>query len=534
MAGPGNVLIKIGAETGSAVRELATLDKSLGSTMTTGQKATAGLKKAAIPAAAALGAIGYAAVGATKAAMEDAAAQEHLAGQLKRTANATDAQIAAAEDYITSLSMQTAIADDELRPALGKLAAASHSVAKGQKLLALATDISAQSGESLDTVSDALAKGYLGQTRALGKLVPGVDKATLASKDMSKITAELADLTAGAATEAAGTAEGQYKTFQITLAELQETLGSGLIPVVETFLPLMQKGANFASQHTTAVKVLVGAVAALSGAILVANAGLKAYELYTKVAPAIVKAAAAAQWLWNAALSANPIGLVVVALAALGVALVVAYKKSETFRDIVRGALNVVKSAVTALGAAFDALKHAAGLAFDWITGHWKLALFAFGPVGAAVYVIADHFGDIQRAATAAYNFVTGAWKPGNFAFDAIAGAIRRVAGAFQSVAHWAQAAIDAVRALVDWLGKIHVPKIKLPHIPGTLVAPAYSYPSAGSRRAGANARVAGAGGSGAGVTINVYGAVDPEGTARSIRRILDAHDRRQGRLFGR
>ncbi|QIM22887.1 hypothetical protein G7075_20050 [Phycicoccus sp. HDW14] len=43
----------------------------------------------------------------------------------------------------------------------------------------------------------------------------------------------------------------------------------------------------------------------------------------------------AAQWLWNAALTANPIGIVVVAIAALVAAIVLAWKNSETFRAIV-------------------------------------------------------------------------------------------------------------------------------------------------------------------------------------------------------
>ena len=59
VAGPGNILIKIGADAGQAVRELGTVDKALGSTMTTSEKMGAGIKKAALPAAAALGAIGY-------------------------------------------------------------------------------------------------------------------------------------------------------------------------------------------------------------------------------------------------------------------------------------------------------------------------------------------------------------------------------------------------------------------------------------------------------------------------------------------
>jgi hypothetical protein len=56
-----------------------------------------------------------------------------------------------------------------------------------------------------------------------------------------------------------------------------------------------------------------------------------------------------ATWAWNAAqtalnfvLSMNPIGLVVIALAALAVGFVLAWKHSETFRDVVRGAMDTV------------------------------------------------------------------------------------------------------------------------------------------------------------------------------------------------
>ena len=98
--------------------------------MSRSEKMGAGLKKAALPAAAALGAIGVAAVGAAKAAMEDAAAQEHLAGVLERTTGATDAQIAATEDWISKTALATGVADDELRPALEKIATATGDVSE--------------------------------------------------------------------------------------------------------------------------------------------------------------------------------------------------------------------------------------------------------------------------------------------------------------------------------------------------------------------------------------------------------------------
>jgi phage-related protein len=68
------------------------------------------------------------------------------------------------------------------------------------------------------------------------------------------------------------------------------------------------------------------------------------------------KAGAAAQWLLNAAMSANPIGLVVLAIAALVAGLVIAYKKSETFRNVVNGAFGAVKTGVIALVNFFKGL----------------------------------------------------------------------------------------------------------------------------------------------------------------------------------
>jgi len=64
-----------------------------------------------------------------------------------------------------------------------------------------------------------------------------------------------------------------------------------------------------------------------------------------KAAAAASKGLAAAQWLVNAALSANPIGLVIALVAALAVGLIYAYKHSDTFRRIVDGAFRAVAAA---------------------------------------------------------------------------------------------------------------------------------------------------------------------------------------------
>jgi phage-related protein len=83
-----------------------------------------------------------------------------------------------------------------------------------------------------------------------------------------------------------------------------------------------------------------------------------------------------AQRALNLAMRANPIGIIITVLAALGAALVVAYKKSETFRRIVDGAFKIVKNTAMAVGSA---IKNAFSAAFNFVRGAWNSTVGGFG-----------------------------------------------------------------------------------------------------------------------------------------------------------
>jgi len=115
---------------------------------TRGQKAAFVLKKAGQAAALGFAAVGVAALTAgkfmldfAKIARQDQLAQVQLAGTLRQTTKATDAQIKAVEDYIDVTQRATGVADDDLRPSMSRLLRSTNSVAKAQKLLNLALDI---------------------------------------------------------------------------------------------------------------------------------------------------------------------------------------------------------------------------------------------------------------------------------------------------------------------------------------------------------------------------------------------------------
>lgn len=340
----GNILIRVGAETAEAIAKLRGIESPLSDVQSRGEKMGGAIRKATLPAIGVLGALAVAGKGAAQAAAEDEAAHVKLVGALERTTGATAAQVSAAEDYISKLELSTGVADDQLRPALAKLASATGDVGTAQSQLSLALDISAQSGKGLDVVTKALAAANDGHTASLQKLVPGLDAATLKSKDMTAITAALADKVGGAASEAANTATGRYRVMQVQMGELQEDLGTLLIPVISAMSAALLKATTFVRDHTTTAKVLIGVVALLAGGILAANVALKAYEAAQILVRGVTAAWTAAQWLLNAALTANPIGVVVVAIAALAAGIVLAYQHSATFRRAVQAAWDVLKA----------------------------------------------------------------------------------------------------------------------------------------------------------------------------------------------
>lgn len=178
---------------------------------------------------------------AVAAAIADQKSQVLLANSLRNTTGATNAAITAVEDYISKLQVQVGVADDELRPALSKLAAVTGSVTAAQDLLGIALDVSAFSGADLGTAVSAVTRALQGNFRGLQKLVPSLDATTLKSKNFAKIMEEVQKATQGAAASRANTLEYRLEIMRIRFGEVLETLGYALLPVVEKFADTLQK-----------------------------------------------------------------------------------------------------------------------------------------------------------------------------------------------------------------------------------------------------------------------------------------------------
>ncbi len=327
-----------GAGTDKAIRQFQRMEGA-------GAKAGLAIKKAALPAGIALAALGAAAVDATKAAIEDQAAQQQLARTLTTSTKATKDQVSAVEDFISKTSQAAAVSDDELRPALAILARGTGSLTEAQKGLGLALDVAAGTGKPLAQVSEALSKAYAGNLRGLNALDPRMKELVKNGATAEEAIAVLAKTFKGDAAASAETAAGRFKGLGIALDETKESVGAALLPAVEKILPVIQKFGNWAQNNPKVFLILAGAVAGLSVAVIGLNIVM-------------------------AILALNPvalvIGAIILAVVGLTVGIITLYKKSETFRKIVEGAWEGVKKAVEIV---VDYLKGPVVAAWDTIQG---------------------------------------------------------------------------------------------------------------------------------------------------------------------
>ena len=357
-----------------------------------GKKAQFALKKAALPAAAALGGLAIAAMDAAKAALEDQKAQAVLAQTLRQATKATDAQIAATEEFISEQGRLFGVTDDDLRPAFGRLARATKDLTRAQRLTTIAQDIAASTGKDLQTVTMALVRAEMGQFTALKRLGIPMGKNTMAQMEMAKatravtvaeqkyqvalrtgdkkavaralenltkaqaalnaVTLEGADYAkdleqafGGGAAVAAETTAGKMQRLTVALNEAKESIGAAFLPVLERLVPYLQMFADWAQKNPSLLAAAVAGVAALTAAVIALNI----------------------------AMSLNPVSLIVIGIAALVAGLIVAYNRFETFKNIVDTVFSAMRwwfQNVTI--PLFTTLLNAAKSAFNGIASIWN------------------------------------------------------------------------------------------------------------------------------------------------------------------
>lgn len=264
----------------------------------------------------------------------------------------------------------------------------SKTTAQGFKLIGLnAKTMAEQIGKGGKGASDALQltldklrgiKDPVKQSQAavalFGTQAEDLGKA-LFNLDPSKATQTIGNV-GGAAKKLGDTlrdnATSRIENFKRTLSQTFVTyLGDKVLPKLTAF-------GDFVSKHMEVFKPLGAVIGALAGAFLIV---------------------AAATWAWNAALAANPIGLIVLAIAGLAAGLYYAYQKSSDFRDIVDATWTFIKQTV---GPVMDSAKQAVMAGLQFISDLWAQH-------GAAIMAaVTQIFEGIKTVISGAMQYIRG------------------------------------------------------------------------------------------------------------------------------
>lgn len=410
-------------------------------TGSTSKLQTAG-KLAGRALAAGLGLAVVAGKKAADAALEDATGQAKLANALKNVTGARDSDIASVEDWITAQGKSLGIADSELRPALEQLVTATKDVGEAQRLSSIAMDVAARKGLSLESVSKKVAKAVTtGNVAALAQYGVATKDADGKTRSLQAVLGDLQKAYKGAAADNPAL---EQKKLSVAVDELQEKYGDKLIPVL---MKVTAVGAGVVAWIDQNEKAAAAIVITLASVLAI----VKLVSIATTIWSTVTKIQAGAQAALNVVMAANPIVLVVVAVVALAAAFVIAYKKSETFRDVVNGV-------ASAIGAAF-------GKVVGFVKNNWEVMLIALtGPLGAAVVVIVKHWDTIKAGAQVAWEAIKSGISTVKNKVEEVGGLIKTgLETAFKPIdtaIGWVTTLIEKVESLITWIGKIDFPSM--------------------------------------------------------------------------
>lgn len=186
------------------------------------------------------------------------------------------------------------------------------------------------------------------------------------------------------------TASEETQDFPEKFKVAMNTAQVALQPLITQILDLVTMLATklapiiaFVADHFKIIGPIIGVVVA----------AIVAYKVAVAVAGAATKAWTIIQAAFNIVMNANPISLVVIAIAALVAGVILAYKHFDGFRNLVDTVAGAIKAFVTG--------------AIDFIIDHWKLFVAILtGPLGAAVLLVITHFDTIKNAITGMVSWV--------------------------------------------------------------------------------------------------------------------------------
>jgi hypothetical protein len=319
-----------------------------------------------------------------------------------------------------------------------------------------------------------IMQGYAAALAAATGDATTMNVALMLTGENSKYTSDAVKAVSGAVVEGGNHVAGWssiQSTFNQQMSEAKAAinatgiaLGTGLLPPLTMILthltPIILSMATWTSHHqqlAAAVVVGVGAFGALVAISIIARTVLMAFSVVQGVVRVATLAWTAAQWLLNVALTANPIGIVIVAIAALIVIIILVVTHWQQLREwVIRTAetisafidqhralavvIGLIGGPITiTIGLLALLITHwqqvhqwimtVAGAIASFIAQHQALAV-AIGLIGGPIYVVV---GAIALLVTH-WNDATAAMQRAAAAAEGVAGSIGRAAQAARNM----------------------------------------------------------------------------------------------------
>lgn len=311
-------------------------------------------------------------------------------------------------EYINRMRDTAAIADDKMKPALAALVAVTGDYEKSMNLASLAADLARGKSMDLETASTLVGKVAMGNTSILKRY--GITLAENATAE--EALAELQKRFAGQAEAYGQTTKGQMEALSNRFADMREDLGGvfGAAQPVLMMMPGLSAGWT----------ALGGALGGTTGKLLLNTVAHAGSRIALGLGAVATTAMTAAQWLLNAAMTANPIGIIIVALAALTAGVIWAWNNVDWFREGITAIWEACQDWVWILGALIGPLGLAAGAIYyayknsqdfrDMLDKLWAVLQTAIAGVLKDARTAFDNLGkawdSLVKLATGAANFV--------------------------------------------------------------------------------------------------------------------------------
>lgn len=284
-----------------------------------------------------------------------------------------------------------------------------------EKLISLGADLSSMFGGTTSEAVSALSSLLRGERDPIERYAVSINQAAidahLAAQGLTELEGEAKKQAETQATlellfNQTSDALGNFAREADTVAGAQQRAAAewenAKAALGEQFLPIAAEAARWAADFAKQIAAHPEEFKALGSAILIA-AGTFSVLYAASTAISVVQGATAAwtavQWLLNAALTANPIGVVVVAIGALIAGIVLAYQHCDWFRESVNEAWELGEKAFYALGVAVDHFG-------SWLHGLWEKTGTWEGALSAAKEIGVQAFDLITLRARIFYDLI--------------------------------------------------------------------------------------------------------------------------------